>query len=80
MVLLWTIFKTLCFADAEPVVHEETGPSEENLFSGKCIIDPNESPTKNVKPVTSLHKILKFRLITDAETPDLGEQNTTPPS
>ncbi|PON56109.1 TFIIIC transcription factor [Parasponia andersonii] len=54
--------------DAEPVVPEETGPSEENLFSGKCIIDPNQPPIKQVKAMTSLHKILRFRLATDEET------------
>lgn len=55
------------FADGTPVVHEETGPSEANLFSGKCIIDPNQTPSKNVKPVAQLHKILKFRLAPDTD-------------
>ncbi|KAK9269479.1 hypothetical protein L1049_001254 [Liquidambar formosana] len=49
--------------EATPVVHEETGPSEANLFMGKCIMDPNQAPAKQVKPVASLHKILKFRLL-----------------
>ncbi|KAF8413905.1 hypothetical protein HHK36_001901 [Tetracentron sinense] len=49
-------------SDADPVVHEETGPSETNLFTGKCIIDPNQVPAKQVKPIACLHKILKFRL------------------
>lgn len=53
--------------DGNPVVHEEVGPSEANLFSGKCIIDPNQTPSKQVKPVTQLQKILKFRLATDAD-------------
>ncbi|GLT66541.1 hypothetical protein SLA2020_389000 [Shorea laevis] len=53
--------------DGIPVVHEETGPSEANLFSGKCIIDPNQTPSKNVKPVAQLHKILKFRLAPDTD-------------
>ncbi|XP_040990066.1 general transcription factor 3C polypeptide 6 isoform X2 [Juglans microcarpa x Juglans regia] len=53
--------------DTTPVVHEETGPSEANLFSGKCIIDPNGAPSKGVKPVARLHKILKFRLAPDAD-------------
>ncbi|XP_062117492.1 uncharacterized protein LOC133831270 [Humulus lupulus] len=77
-----TIGTCLIFAekDAEPVVHEETGPSEENLFSGKCIIDPNEPPTKQVKPMTGLHKILKFRLTTDDEDPDIDGQKMTPPN
>jgi general transcription factor 3C polypeptide 6 len=54
-------------ADGTPVVHEETGPSEANLFSGKCIMDPNQTPSKNVKPVAQLHKILKFRLAPDTD-------------
>jgi len=53
--------------DGTPVVHEETGPSEANLFSGKCIVDPNQTPSKNVKPVAQLHKILKFRLASDTD-------------
>ncbi|KAK8589077.1 hypothetical protein V6N12_023484 [Hibiscus sabdariffa] len=48
--------------EASPVVYEETGPSEANLFSGKCIIDPNQAPRKQVKPVARLQKILKFKL------------------
>ncbi|XP_030492680.2 uncharacterized protein LOC115708805 isoform X1 [Cannabis sativa] len=42
--------------DAEPLVHEETGPSEENLFSGKCIIDPSEPQTKQVKERRKLNR------------------------
>ncbi|GMY31705.1 general transcription factor 3C polypeptide 6 isoform X1 [Fagus crenata] len=53
--------------DGKPVVHEEIGPSEANLFSGKCLIDPNQTPSKQVKPVAQLHKILKFRLAPDAD-------------
>lgn len=55
------------FADGTPVVHEETGPSEANLFSGKCIIDPNQTPNNHVKPVAQLQKILKFRLAPDTD-------------
>ncbi|GMI79462.1 hypothetical protein like AT3G15420 [Hibiscus trionum] len=60
-----------CFVFTEdeacPVVYEETGPSEANLFSGKCIIDPNQAPRKEVKPVAQLHKILKFSLLLDED-------------
>lgn len=65
------------FADADPVVHEETGPSEANLFSGKCIIDPNQPPRKQVKPMTCLQKILKFRLATDEDTRDSTTENAS---
>ncbi|KAJ9182876.1 hypothetical protein P3X46_006821 [Hevea brasiliensis] len=34
------------FSEAPPVLHEETGPSEATLFSGKYIIDPNQAPSK----------------------------------
>ncbi|KAB1217237.1 hypothetical protein CJ030_MR4G021084 [Morella rubra] len=64
-----TIGTCLVFTEEEaiPEVHEETGPSEANLFSGKCIIDPNQTPSKHVKPVAQLHKVLKFRLAPDDE-------------
>lgn len=55
-------------SDSTPVVHEETGPSEMNLFTGKCIVDPNKASAKKVKPVTRLQKILKFSLSTENET------------
>jgi general transcription factor 3C polypeptide 6 len=55
------------FADSTPVVHKETGPSEANLFSGKCIIDPNQTTSNHVKPVAQLQKILKFRLAPDTD-------------
>lgn len=67
----------IVFADTEPVVHEETGPSEANLFSGKRIIDPNQAPKKQVKPVTRLHKILRFRLCPDdADSQDATSDQT----
>ena len=40
------------------MVHEETGPSEANLFSGKFIIDPNEAPSKEVKSIGSLQLLV----------------------
>lgn len=65
------------FSDTGPVVHEETGPSEANLFSGKCIIDPNQAPKKQVKPVTRLNKILRFKLAPDADTQDATSDQTS---
>ncbi|EEF33827.1 hypothetical protein RCOM_1125920 [Ricinus communis] len=56
--------------EAAPVVHEETGPSEANLFSGAYIIDPNQAPVKQVKPVARLQKILKFRVLLDNDVQD----------
>ena len=40
------------------MVHEETGPSEANLFSGKFIIDPNKAPSKEVKSIGSLQLLV----------------------
>lgn len=56
--------------DVTPVVHVETGPSEANLFSGACIIDPNQASSKQVKPVAQLQKILKFRLAEEGDCKD----------
>ncbi|GMN44778.1 hypothetical protein TIFTF001_013979 [Ficus carica] len=74
-----TIGTCLVFTEEDdgPAVREETGPSEANLFSGKCIVDPNQAPRKQVKPMTRLHKILKFRLATDDETQDLITEHTS---
>ena len=52
------------------MVHEETGPSEANLFSGTFIIDPNQAPAKEVKPIASLQKILRFRLLHEGDVQD----------
>uniref|UniRef100_A0A1D1XK30 General transcription factor 3C polypeptide 6 n=1 Tax=Anthurium amnicola TaxID=1678845 RepID=A0A1D1XK30_9ARAE len=61
-----------CFVFSEDesetvLVHQETGPSEANLFKDKCIVDPNQVPFRQVKPVASLDKILKFRLAANDE-------------
>lgn len=53
------------------MVHEETGPSEANLFSGKFIIDPKQPLAKEVKPVARLHKVLKFRLLVETDIEDI---------
>jgi len=42
------------FAEAAPLVQEETRPSEANLFAGRYIIDPNQAPTKEVEPAAQL--------------------------
>uniref|UniRef100_A0A2P2K1C1 Uncharacterized protein LOC105644262 isoform X1 n=1 Tax=Rhizophora mucronata TaxID=61149 RepID=A0A2P2K1C1_RHIMU len=74
-----TIGTCLVFSEEEaaPVVHEETGLSEVNLFSGKRIIDPNQSPTKQVKPVAQLYKILKFKLLLDGNNQDAPVEEHT---
>ncbi|KAL2495897.1 Transcription factor TFIIIC [Forsythia ovata] len=64
-------------SDAVPVLHEETGSSEANLFSGKCIVDP-KSPGKQVNPIASLHKVLKFRLFSEAGIESTDNQTDKP--
>ncbi|GAB2226118.1 hypothetical protein Droror1_Dr00021910 [Drosera rotundifolia] len=75
-----TIGTCLAFSETEKeaVAHEETGPSEANLFKGACIVDPNRAPAKEVKPIAALHKILKFRLLTEAESQELNSQIELP--
>ncbi|OIT00435.1 PREDICTED: uncharacterized protein LOC109228949 [Nicotiana attenuata] len=67
-----TIGTCLVFSesDAPSMVHKDTGPSESNHLPGRRILDPKETESKQVKPVTQLHKILKFRLLHDTETED----------
>ncbi|KAL2496056.1 Transcription factor TFIIIC [Forsythia ovata] len=64
-------------SDAVPELHEETGSSEANLFSGKCIVDP-KSPGKQVNPIASLHKVLKFRLFSEAGIESTDNQADKP--
>lgn len=73
-----TIGTCLIFSetDAAPVVHEETGPSEANLFQGICIVEPKQNDSKEVKPITCLQKILKFRLFSETEIEDSMEKQT----
>lgn len=53
------------FAGSSPVSHEETGPSEANLFAGKCIVDQNKFQCKQVNPLGCAYRRLKFRLAPD---------------
>ncbi|KAG4971823.1 hypothetical protein AAZV13_13G241900 [Glycine max] len=63
-----TIGTCIAFTEQEAaVVHEETGPSEVNIFSGTRLIDSSQAPTTQVKPVCQLHKVLKFKLSPDSE-------------
>ncbi|GER45001.1 Rop guanine nucleotide exchange factor [Striga asiatica] len=66
--------------DVSPVVHKEAGPSEANPLSRRSITDPKQTPMKQVNPIASLQKILKFRLMLDAENDDgKGSQSDKPP-
>lgn len=63
-----------------PSVQEELESSEANLFKGVCIADMNQGPSNQIKPVTSLHKILKFRLLSEADEQDLTGKLPDSPS
>ncbi|KAI4333693.1 hypothetical protein L6164_018467 [Bauhinia variegata] len=53
-----TIGTSIVFKEEDaPMVYEETGPSEVNLFPGTRTIDPKEPPTKQVKPLCQLQKV-----------------------
>ncbi|KAL3636869.1 hypothetical protein CASFOL_019168 [Castilleja foliolosa] len=76
-----TIGTCLVFSesDADPIVHEESGPSDANLFSGRCIIDPKQTPAKQVNPIASLNKVLKFKLLLEADDGDKTEKQEDKP-
>ncbi|KAI3828777.1 hypothetical protein L1987_02887 [Smallanthus sonchifolius] len=65
--------------DAPPDFYEQTGPSEANLFSGKLIINPNQVPKKQVKPVCQLQRILRFKLLSETQTDSTIEQSSMKP-
>ncbi|URD82967.1 hypothetical protein MUK42_02961 [Musa troglodytarum] len=50
---------------APTVTCSETKPSETNVFKDKQFLDSKQAPSKQVKPIASLHKILKFKLVTE---------------
>lgn len=54
-------------SDDSGMAHEESGPSETNLIPGKSLADPKPTSSLQVRPITQLHKILKFRLFRDGE-------------
>ncbi|MCD7459775.1 hypothetical protein HAX54_041938 [Datura stramonium] len=70
-----TIGTCLVFSESDgpSMVHEEAGPSEANLFPGRHT-DPKQTKSKQVKPVTQLQKVLKFRLLQGSETEDAREK------
>ncbi|KAL3813646.1 hypothetical protein ACJIZ3_014914 [Penstemon smallii] len=76
-----TIGTCLVFQEHEAhVVHEETGPSEANLFSGIRIMDPQQTPVKQIKPIAKLHKILRFRPFLESDDEDRPRQGAKKPS
>lgn len=56
--------------DGAPVLHEEMRPSEANIE--KPTADANQASPRQVKPIAHLHKILKFRLLTEEKTDSDG--------
>lgn len=74
-----TVTDQVSNAEAPPVVHKETGSSEANLITGKPKNKPNQVPKKQVKPVCQLQKILKFKLLSEAQTNWTIEQSNMKP-
>ncbi|XP_065030838.1 uncharacterized protein LOC135653158 isoform X1 [Musa acuminata AAA Group] len=61
---------------APTVTCSETKPSETNVFKDKQFLDPKQAPSKQVKPIASLHKILKFKLVSEDQN-EMAEGVTT---
>ncbi|WOL10139.1 hypothetical protein Cni_G18893 [Canna indica] len=55
----------------------ETRPSETNSSKDKGIVDAKEAPSKQVKPIASVHKILKFKLVTEDQNEVAAGVTTT---
>ncbi|KAJ8423525.1 hypothetical protein Cgig2_019840 [Carnegiea gigantea] len=68
-----TIGTCLIFSENEKPssVCEGSESVEANLSRGTLEADHNQNPSKLIMPVTSLHKILKFRLLPEADEQDL---------
>ncbi|XP_073313283.1 uncharacterized protein [Primulina huaijiensis] len=64
-----TIGTCIIFDESEvaPIAHQQAGTSETNLLSSRRLMDPKQTPAKQVNPLASLHKVLKFRLFLDAD-------------
>lgn len=54
-------------SDSTPGLHNQAGVSETDLFTGKCTMDSNQVPTRQVKPIARLTKVLKFRPLISEE-------------
>ncbi|CAO2833712.1 unnamed protein product [Amaranthus hypochondriacus] len=78
-----TVGTCLIFSENEksPSIHKETGSTQANLSKKDHIVDQNEDQSKHIKPLTSLHKILKFKLVVEADgqEQDLIEDLFDPP-
>ena len=58
------------------MVEEEAVPSETNRRSEKAV-EPNQAPRKDLKPVASVHKILKFKLLDSVDSVDSAVPDST---
>uniref|UniRef100_A0A7C8YIX2 Transcription factor TFIIIC triple barrel domain-containing protein n=1 Tax=Opuntia streptacantha TaxID=393608 RepID=A0A7C8YIX2_OPUST len=77
-----TIGTCLIFSENEmpPSVCEGSGSSEANISKGTLETDHKQNPSKLIKPVTSLQKILKFRLLPEVDEQDLRGKPPDAPS
>ncbi|KAK6132710.1 hypothetical protein DH2020_033515 [Rehmannia glutinosa] len=61
------------------LVFNESG--EQHLeYQRRCIIDSKQTPAKQVNPIASLHKVLKFRLFLEADNEDGADKQANKPS
>ncbi|XP_022133708.1 uncharacterized protein LOC111006225 [Momordica charantia] len=73
-----TIGTCLTFAEEEVSVveeEEEAGPSETIHRTAEAVA-PNRAPRKELKPIASVHKILKFKLLPDSAVPNSTSEHT----
>ncbi|KAG6578370.1 hypothetical protein SDJN03_22818, partial [Cucurbita argyrosperma subsp. sororia] len=72
-----TIGTCLAFAEEEvSMVEEEAVPSKTNRRSEKAV-EPNQALRKDLKPVASVHKILKFKLLDSVDSADSAVPDST---
>ncbi|GFP78600.1 hypothetical protein PHJA_000003600 [Phtheirospermum japonicum] len=60
------------------LVFNESGEQNLDLLYGG-IIDPKQTTGKQVNPIASLHKVLKFRLLLEADDGDRAEKQADKP-
>lgn len=73
----WKTISELMFPTVEEVseVEEEAGSSETSRRTAETV-EPNQAPRKELKPIASVHKILKFKLLPDSAVPNSTSEHT----
>lgn len=75
----WKTITEFMFTTVEEVSvveeEEEAGPSETIHRTAEAVA-PNRAPRKELKPIASVHKILKFKLLPDSAVPNSTSEHT----